>query len=80
MKPHIVADGNLRLRQDKKFQARLQELSKSIRARHAAELAKAGFFRRLVLRWRIAAEVRKEQRKLKPSPHSFYSSRIVSRL
>lgn len=80
MKPHIVADGNLRLRQDKKFQAQLQELSNSIRARHAAELAKVGFFRRLVLRWRIAAEVRKEQRKLEPSHHSLYISRIELRV
>lgn len=80
MKPHIVADGNLRLRQDKKFQTRLQELSNSIRARHVAELAKAGFFRRLVLRWRIATEVRKEQRKLKPSHQSLYISRIAPRV
>jgi len=78
MKPHIVADGNMRLRQDKKFQARLQELSESIRARHGDELAKAGFFRRLVLHWRMAAEVRKEKRKLEPSQHSLYSSRIAS--
>jgi hypothetical protein len=74
MKPRFVADGGLRLRESPEFQVRLRELRESVRARHAVGLAKAGFFRRLILRWRIAAEVRKERRKIEPSPQSLYSS------
>jgi len=79
MKSRIVADGALRLRRNPEFQARLRELRKSIRERHAAELAPAGFFRRLVLRWRIAAEFWRERRKIAPSPQSLYSSQIGAR-
>ena len=78
MKSHIVADGEFRLRQSKEFQARLRELRESIRARHAADLAEAGFFRRLFLRWRIAMELRRERRKIEPSPQSLYSSHIAA--
>jgi hypothetical protein len=74
MKSHIVADGESRLRQDEEFQARQRELRESIRARHAAELAGAGFLRRLVLRWRMAAEYRRERRQLAPSKHSLYNN------
>ena len=79
MKPHIVSDGAARLRSSPEFQARLRELRESIRARHAAELAQAGFFQRLLLRWRIATEFRRERRKIEPSSGSLYTSRIVAR-
>ena len=73
MKAHIVSDGESRLRGSPEFQARLRELRESIRARYGAELAEAGFFRRLVLQWRIAREFRCERRKIEPSPSSLYS-------
>ena len=76
MKSRIVTDGEIRLRESPEFQARLRELRESIRARHADELAKAGFFGRIVLRWHIAAEFRRERRKIEPSPQSLYSSQI----
>lgn len=76
MKPRFVADGGWRLRQSPEFQARLRELRESVRARHAAELAKAGLFRRLVLRWRIASEFRRERRKIEPSLKSLYLSHM----
>jgi len=72
----MVADGERRLRGSPAFQARLRQLRESIRARHAAELAAAGFFRRIILRWRIPVEYRQERRKILPSPHSLYSSQI----
>jgi hypothetical protein len=78
MKSRIVADGGVRLLEGKQFQARLRELRESIRARHAAEFAGAGFLRRLVLCWHIAAEFRRERRKIEPSPHSLYSGHIVA--
>jgi len=62
------------------FQARVRELHESIQARHAAELAAAGFFRRLLLGWRIAAEFRRERRKIEPSPGSLYSNQTVVRM
>ena len=76
MKPGIVEDGELRLRTSPEFQSRLRALRESVRARHAAELAEAGFFRRFILRWQIAAEYRRERRKIEPSPHSLYSSHL----
>lgn len=48
-------------------------------ARHAAELAEAGFFQRLLLRWRIAREFRRERRKIEPSAGSLYSSQVMAR-
>jgi hypothetical protein len=76
MTSRIVADGEFRIRQSKEYQARLQELRESIRARHAAEIAGAGFLRRLILRWRSSAEFRRERRKIDPSPQSLYGSQI----
>ena len=75
MQSDIVADGAERLRRDPKHQARLRELRESIRARNAEELARAGYLRRWLLRWRIAMEYRKERRKIVPSVHALYSSR-----
>lgn len=77
MNTRIVSNGRSRLHRDKEFQAgvqaRLQELRATIEARHAAELAKAGFFGRLLVRWRIAAEFRRERCKVVPSRESLYS-------
>ncbi|HXA44417.1 MAG TPA: hypothetical protein VNZ25_02830 [Candidatus Angelobacter sp.] len=80
MKSKIVADGDLRLRRDEKFKARLQAVHDSVRARHELELAEAGFFARLILRWRFAAEIRKERQKIEPSPYSLFSSQAASRI
>ncbi len=79
MKSRIVSDGESRLRRSPEFQARLRELRASIRARHAAEFAEAGFFRRLVLHWRMAAQFRAERRQIEPSAQSLYSSQIAVR-
>jgi len=80
MKSGIVEDGESRLRSSPEFQARLRALRESVRARNAAELTGAGFFRRLMLRWQIAAEYRRERRKIEPSPHSLYSSHISEKV
>ncbi len=72
MKTRIVADGESKLRRSKALQERLRELREAVHARHAAEWAGAGFFRRLVLRARILAEYRSERRKIEPSPQSLY--------
>ncbi len=79
MKPQIVSDGASRLRSGPEFQARLRELRKSIDARYAAQLAKSGFFGRMLLRWRMAAEFRRERRKIEPSLGSLYANRIAAR-
>ena len=78
MKSMIVADGAARLIRGKKFDGRLQGLRDSIRARHESELADAGFFARLVLRWRMAAELRRERRKIEPSAYSLYSNKMAA--
>ena len=76
MKSRIVSDGESRLRGSLEFRARLRELRESIQTRYATGFAEAGFFQRLVLRWRMAAEFRAERRKIEPSPGSHYSSRL----
>jgi len=80
MKSHIVSDGEARLRQSPEFQARLRELRESIRVRHAARLAEAGFFRRLLLCWRMAAEFRAERRKIVPSSQALYRNQNAVRI
>jgi hypothetical protein len=76
MKDHIAAGGARRLHASPEFQARLRELRETIQARHLAEFAEAGFFRRLVLRWRIASEYRRERRKIVPSNGSLYAGHV----
>ncbi len=78
MKHQIVSDGAKRLQRSPEFQERLRQLQISIRERHASELASAGFFRGLILRWQILREFRRERRTLVPSAHSLYSSRIAA--
>jgi hypothetical protein len=74
MKTRFVADGAERLRENEEFQGRLRELRESIHAEYAAELATAGFFRRCVLRWRMAVEYRRQRRRVVPSSQSLYSA------
>jgi hypothetical protein len=78
MKARIVVDGATRNQQSPEFQAQLRELHTSIRKRHEADLAAAGFIGRMVIRWRIAAEFRRERRSIEPSPQSLYFSRITA--
>jgi len=78
MKSRIVENGEGRLRESPEFKARLRELKESIRARHAEELAKAGFIRRLLVRWRIGVEFRRERRKIEASAQSLYSSHAIA--
>lgn len=78
MKPQFVADGEMRLKQSPEFQAKLRALRESIHACYAAELSSADFFRRCLLRWRIAMEYRRERRHIVPSSQSLYGSGIVN--
>jgi hypothetical protein len=45
-----------------------------VASRYAAEWARVGFFRRLILRWRIHREISREVEKNRPSPGCLYSS------
>ena len=75
MESNIVADGESRLLQTPEHQARLRKLRESVHAKYAGKLSEAGFLRRLILRWQIAVEFRRERRKIEPSPYSLYSTR-----
>jgi hypothetical protein len=74
MKQRIVADGEGRLHGDADFKARLRQLQASVHERHAGEFARAGFFRRLILRWQIWREFRQERRKIVPSAGALYAT------
>ena len=78
MKARIVVDGATRNQQSPECQAKLRELHNSIRKRHEADLAAAGFIGRMVILWRIATEFRRERRAIEPSPQSLYFSRITA--
>ena len=73
MKPHIVADGERRLRRSPELKAQLDALREAVRARHGEELEGAGLFGRR----QMAAEYRRERRKLEPTPGSLYGRRQV---
>jgi hypothetical protein len=75
MKSSIVVDGAARFRASEDYQARLAALRESIHARHAVDLAKAGLLRRWFLRWRMAAEFRRQRKRITPSPSSLYLKR-----
>jgi hypothetical protein len=72
MKTQISVGGAGRLAQTAEQQRRLAELRLEIAARYAAELSRAGIFRRWVLHWHQAAEFRRERRKLEPSPAALF--------
>lgn len=78
MKSHIVEDGPERLRQSDDFQARLRQLRESIRTRYGPDLSQAGLLRRCWLRWRMAADYRRERRRIVPSPHSLCAGHITA--
>lgn len=71
----FVENGECRLQQSPEFRKRLNDLRASIRARYAADLARAGLLQRWLLHWRIASEFRRESRSLRPSPDSLYACR-----
>jgi len=74
MKHRIVEDGADRLHGSAEFQARLRQLQDSVWERHAGEFARAGFFRRLILRWQIWREFRQERRKMGPSARAMFAA------
>jgi len=67
----IVADGKKRLAATPEQQERLRVLREKIRERYARELAEAGFFGRLLLRWRMEREIRRETQ---PSARALFVS------
>ena len=57
----IVVDGGERIREGNAARIRQE-----VKARFAHELAQAGFFRRIVLQWRMRAEIRRELKRIAP--------------
>jgi hypothetical protein len=68
MDPHrIVAHGHQTLLNHPEIKTRLRALHDSIMTRHATELATAGFFKRLGIRWQMMREYERERLKIVPS-------------
>jgi len=65
----IVADGKTRLAATPEQQERLRALREAVRKRYAREMAEAGFFWRLLLRWRMEREFRREAQ---PAPGALF--------
>lgn len=72
MNSGIVADGNARLLVNPQMQSRLHALYEAISRRHAAEWADAGFFRRFLIRRRIASEFNRQRAAIVPSRESLF--------
>ena len=68
--PQIVSDGCERLRT-----ATTHRLEQALYRKFAAELSDAGFFGRLVIRYRIRRIVQRRVRRL-ASPYALYASRL----
>mgnify|MGYP000998574088 CR=1 FL=1 len=73
MPSQLLVDGEERFAESPEVRARLAQLRREIEQRYAAEWAEAGVFRRLYLRWKIAAEYHHQASRLYPSPESLYS-------
>jgi hypothetical protein len=61
----IVADGPQRLQDAQKVER--AAIRVAVRKRHAEEMKEASFIRRLVLGWKISAEIRAEMQKRFPA-------------
>lgn len=72
VKSRIVVDGAIRLKQSPEIQAKLLALRQCIHARYSAELTSASFFRRCIIRWRMALEYRRGEKQILPSSESLY--------
>jgi hypothetical protein len=72
MTVRFVPDGESRLYGSPEFQARLEEVRRAVRAKYAAEYCAAGFWRRVMLVRRIAAEIEGETARISPSRESLY--------
>jgi hypothetical protein len=70
MNNQFVADGPERFAESESFQSRRRALWRQVEGKHATELARAGFFRRLAIRYLRFVEFRRELRKITPSPES----------
>ncbi|HEY1601442.1 MAG TPA: hypothetical protein VGG64_17705 [Pirellulales bacterium] len=72
MTMRFVPDGETRLYGSAEFQAGLEEIRRSVRAKYAAEYGAAGYWRRVMLARCVAAEIKREIAKVSPSRESLY--------
>lgn len=70
MKECIAADGPERFAKSAGYLARRAEVQEAVEAKYAAQLAEAGFFRRLLLRHAQRRELRRALSKIAPSAES----------
>ena len=71
---NIIADGRERLLDDSRTQERIAKAVQSVMDKYKLELEQAGLWRKLWLRWRVRAEVRKEIQKIAPSKANYFSA------
>lgn len=71
----FIDDGRERLMATQEYRAARAEAIAAVRARYAAPLASAGFFGRLVLRFRMEREIAREIEKLAPTGALYLQSR-----
>ncbi len=57
----IVADGR-----EREAKARFKEIRERIEKEHSEELKRAGWFRRMVIRWRMHGEIQRELERVAP--------------
>jgi hypothetical protein len=74
MEQRIIADGENICRNSPKLKEKLEALRASVKARYAERLSSANLLQRLLLRWRIEMEYRRERRSIVPSSAALYQS------
>ena len=78
MKQAFIADGPNRFFSSEEYQARCEELRMAVMSRHAVELSRSQFFRRLIIRCRIYQEYRRELRRITPSSQSLWFGNLIA--
>ena len=67
MKCSIIPDGPDRMVRHPEHKLRVNELRQSIETKYADEMASVRGFQKLLLKWKMKAEFRRELRKIEPS-------------
>ena len=79
-KERFMADGRERLMESKGYRTARAEVITAVQARYSEDLASAGVFRRLVLRFRMGREVAREVDKLAPRGALYLQSKPLARI
>ena len=65
-KDKIVADGQQRIQQTEEYRRKVGEIRTSIQEKYRVEMARSGFFKRVILQLKVQREIYREIQELAP--------------